>query len=441
MAATKGGRMDASIKLNDGRIVTSDWLRTREGQQELSLMREAGERPECLCNPKNSHPPSLQVKKLPSGVYILARMPNTQSQHAMHCRNGQDHTHGNDQSPPTTESFIENEDGTFEVNSFFSLEKTLKDTALETVGGEDKQLHKYQGKNTSTLLGLLHILWNKAEVNKHFPKDNGQERSWNFTAYFIKKALQLGRIKGKTMSSVIFINQWKQKDGHLKDFWSWTHGLADQNKEGSVGVLIGRVATLHQAAPNGALELRLDLIPTYIKLGEAASRDLLTSYPRIIDKLKNTPSQRDRGFSVVGIFLVTNSTRIDNKGQVKKCLLARKGALMMTSTDYIPVESDYELQMANALKSAKRLFVKPIRHDSESPVFPDFIIIDEKPATFVEVFGIANDPDYEKRKQEKLNYYKRTHKRLITWDPTANELIPEIPSPPPVNKGDTTRQD
>lgn len=420
-------KMNTLVKLIDGRIVTNEWLRGEDGQNELRLMREASERLQCLCK-GNINPPLLQIKLLPSGTLILARMPNTQSQHDKQCRNGQDYEHGNDKSKANTESFVENEDGTFEVNSFFSLDKTMKDTALESVGGEDKSIHNYRGKNTSTLLGLLHILWDKAGVNKHFPRNDGKQRDWTSTARFIKNTIQNGRIKRKAMSSVIFINQWKKDDKHLQDFWSWTHGLAEQNKEGSVGVIIGRVATLHQAAPNGALELRLDLIPTYIKLGEAASRDLIKSYPRIIDKLKNNPSQKDRGFSIVGIFLVTNSTRIDTNGQTKKCLIARKGALMMTTTDYIPVESDYELQMANALIDAKRRFVKPIRHDNDSPVFPDFIIIDEKPATYVEVFGITNDPDYEKRKQEKLNYYKRANKKLITWNAAANEEIPNIPT-------------
>ncbi len=426
-AVAKGGHMSASIKLSDGRIVTTDWLRCVDGQNELRLMREVGERPLCLCKPNQIEHPFLQIKLLPSNILILARMPNTQSQHDPSCRNGQHHSHGTDKSQSIVESYIENDDGTFEVNSFFSLEKTIKDVALEKVGGEDKQIHNYQGKNTSTLLGLLHILWDKAEQNKHFPSSDGKLRNWNTTAYFIKKTLQRGRIKGKAMSSVIFINQWSKDEKHSKDYWNWSRGLADQNKEGVVGVLIGRVADLHQAAPTGALELRLDLIPTYIKLGEAASRDLRTSYPRIIDKLQSTPSSKDRDFAVVGIFLVTNSTRIDNNGQTKKCLIARKAALMMTSKDYIPVESDYELQMANALRDANRRYIKPIRHDSDSPVFPDFIIIDEKPATYIEVFGITNDQHYEKRKQEKLAYYQRAKKQLIAWNASDNEPMPTIP--------------
>lgn len=64
-------------------------------------------------------------------------------------------------------------------------------------------------------------------------------------------------------------------------------------------------------------------------------------------------------------------------------------AVMLTARFYIPCDSSYEVAMADHLIAAGRSFVKPLRYDGTSATFPDFVLTDTAPATYVEVWGIT----------------------------------------------------
>uniref|UniRef100_UPI0004A6C153 DUF1173 family protein n=1 Tax=Nocardia brasiliensis TaxID=37326 RepID=UPI0004A6C153 len=104
-------------------------------------------------------------------------------------------------------------------------------------------------------------------------------------------------------------------------------------------------------------------------------------------------------------------------------------AVMLTNRGYIPGDSSYEVQMADALTAAGRSFVKPLTFDAAadhavtSAVFPDFVLTDEA-ATYVEVWGLFGRVDYERRKAEKLAHYQQTAARLIEW--TVTEPMPAL---------------
>ena len=96
-------------------------------------------------------------------------------------------------------------------------------------------------------------------------------------------------------------------------------------------------------------------------------------------------------------------------------LAAVDAALMLATATYVPVDSAYELQMADHLVRAGRSFVKPLRYEGGA-VLPDFVLLDTDPHTCVEVYGIHGDADYDRRKQEKRAYYHANGIPLIEWD-------------------------
>ncbi|WP_043727570.1 DUF1173 family protein [Kutzneria sp. 744] len=92
-------------------------------------------------------------------------------------------------------------------------------------------------------------------------------------------------------------------------------------------------------------------------------------------------------------------------------------AVMPTNFAYIPVDSSYELTMADALISAGRVFIKPLRYDPDlMATLPDFVLIDTDPPTYVEVWGVLGREDYEQRKAEKRDYYRKSGHALLEWD-------------------------
>lgn len=104
----------SKLRLPDNRIVTSDWLQTEDGQDELQLLRTTKERIICLC--KENNDAELFVKKYASGLYGVARMPGTQDKHTHECQSGKDHAHTTSKTKDE-EPYIEHDDGTFSIHT------------------------------------------------------------------------------------------------------------------------------------------------------------------------------------------------------------------------------------------------------------------------------------------------------------------------------------
>jgi hypothetical protein len=98
-------------------------------------------------------------------------------------------------------------------------------------------------------------------------------------------------------------------------------------------------------------------------------------------------------------------------------------ALMLTNRHYIPCQSSFELQMADALEAAGRLFLKPQRYDGLEETFPDFRLVDTQPHTVVEVYGMVGNAAYDRRKAEKQAIYRANRVPVIAWDT-------RVPMPP-----------
>lgn len=82
-------------------------------------------------------------------------------------------------------------------------------------------------------------------------------------------------------------------------------------------------------------------------------------------------------------------------------------AIQAVTSEFIPVESSHEEEVAVLLAKEKRLFEKPLRYDaSKMDVFPDFILLDCLRERYpMEVFG-RSDEAYEDREADKRAYYQ-----------------------------------
>lgn len=107
-------------------------------------------------------------------------------------------------------------------------------------------------------------------------------------------------------------------------------------------------------------------------------------------------------------------------------------ALMLTTPQWIPVDSAYEAAVAASLVAEGRRFEKPMRFDAgEDQVFPDFWLKDVGEAFPLEVWGMT-DSDYLARKVEKTAHYdgKYGADRWWQWDAAAGAPIPPFPTLP-----------
>jgi hypothetical protein len=113
-----------------------------------------------------------------------------------------------------------------------------------------------------------------------------------------------------------------------------------------------------------------------------------------------------------------------DRRQVVLCLIERSRhgyptvidvAAMLTTASHLPADSSHEAEMADALAAAGRAFVKPLHYDG-TEVFPDFVLVDVDPETYVEVWGVRGRESYEARKRAKQSFYREAGRALLEWD-------------------------
>jgi predicted nuclease of restriction endonuclease-like RecB superfamily len=100
---------------------------------------------------------------------------------------------------------------------------------------------------------------------------------------------------------------------------------------------------------------------------------------------------------------------------------------MRTNKQFIPVDSSFELQVAEKLIDEYRAFAKPLKL-GDDPYLPDFVLNDCRGKWVLEVFGVTGDEKYHTRKLEKIQYYHDKHMRCWQWSPGSDSGIPPFPS-------------
>jgi hypothetical protein len=158
-------------------------------------------------------------------------------------------------------------------------------------------------------------------------------------------------------------------------------------------------------------------------VGEAAWLEFTRRFPRELASLGST----DDIAHVLGILILS-------RGRSSGHFNAVGGSLMRVTPQFIPVHSQYEALVANALVEADRAFIKPLRYDShESDIFPDFCLLDTAVERLpMEIYGYTNHPGYERRKQEKLEWYRQSGTPFWHWDvATSGRLEGQWPPFPP----------
>lgn len=109
-------------------------------------------------------------------------------------------------------------------------------------------------------------------------------------------------------------------------------------------------------------------------------------------------------------------------------------ALVPISDYGAPVESSYERELFNLLAATKRKVTRPTRENADASwngFIPDGLLIDTKPKTIVEIFGMSEDMiDYHERKAIKSQLFRSLQPKydFWSWDAFQNLQIPPLPS-------------
>lgn len=375
----------------------------------------------CLCTTSKQHTVHVSQRY---GNYFLIKHAQTGSQHEKLCHHYSLTAREAACMGYSSDVIIGDESG---KNITISLDSPLRLGATEENGGEKVQSYEFRPGlrrevlNRMTLLGLLHLIWEKAGLHK-------------INSYETKESVWLSL---RRASSVI------RPRGHK----NLQLGLADML------LLPIHAETINQSKRNWA------------KLDDAYKRK---KHVLFIAKLSssevdglNFNQENKEGFSLEGIFGISLGLHPDrandllakfNKSFGDELAYSKKGAdiilfgiarvykiekkysarieritAMPVACEHIPFDSSYEWSFIEELVKQKRHFEKPLKYDSAFPVFPDFVLRDCNPAIVVEVYGRTDD-DYLERKKEKKTIYgsggyphecweweAADHKDLVQW--------------------------
>ena len=280
------------------------------------------------------------------------------------------------------------------------------------------EITRHQGINRSTitLLGLLNFLIEKAEINVWSPNRKFNQ-SFSNVRKLVSDVSKKTVIDKTKLSNRLFIPEWLDKN--LKGSLELNQKtILKKTPPGTAAIVIGKITGwIESEYEPGKFGVGLNLLNGLLWMEPELAAKTTQSFGQLISEI----GKKDRHIlAICTVFRNGNKYRIDDI------------ALMRVSKHFIPVDSSYELAVADRLVEEKRFFYKPIRSIpsflKESGFLPDFVLTDCKQDWVMEVFGINNDPEYQARKEKKLSYYKEHNVPYWQWEPTKSHTIPVFPN-------------
>lgn len=391
------------------------WVKDAPGFAEaIEDAHAARQRPRCLCVPEGVE---MYVARLAGshGGYIVKRMPDTGYRHTPDCQSYE---------PPADVSGLGqmlgsaiNEDpatGQTSLRLGFSLTKMPGRSQTPLAGGGSESVST-DGTKLS-LRGLLHYLWDQAELTKWHPGFAGK-RTWGTVRRQLLSASEDKFTRGDSLRSRLYIPETffvDQRDAvNARRSAQWLQALSAPGKPQCLLLLIGEVKEIVPArfgfkavlkhVPDQAFALEQQL---YRRMGRRFETELALW------------SASDQIHMVIIATFSVAGTGVPVVAEL---------SLMPVTQHWLPVESTFEEQLVDRLVNQGRIFRKGLRYN-----LPATIPVAN--ATLIDTDGdpcslrISRDTNtvIDESAQTKSQHYPGLSQSWV-WNPEA-EPMPRLPS-------------
>ena len=266
------------------------------------------------------------------------------------------------------------------------------------------------------LLGLLHYLWDAAELNQWRPGFNGKRRP-SLAYWLVHKA-----------ADDIWIGNVKLAHQLLLPAFGADTREAERNRDRTASALSGKRRMLVIAPLAAWNQGREPQMEQQMKIAGFHGMPIVYMqeglWASTMRRFANAMSAWRNGTGAVAIAQIEL-----RQGKHGIYATAIDVAIMAVTAQFIPVESSYERVVADMLVAQQRSFSKPLRFDASSAqVLPDFLLTDTPKEVPMEVFG-RSDTEYLKRKAAKKVYYddKFGAQGWWYWDAVGNDDATNVP--------------
>jgi len=379
------------------------------------LQRAYGTNAVCLCPGHGAK--QLAIKRRDaSDEFHLARYPGSGAEHARDCRFYSEDPSKSGRQSYTEDVIKEDDTGSLRIRLGRGIQSRDQQQEKQATT-ESSNSQPGIRKNTMSLLGLMHLLWSEAGLNVWYPAMGGK-RSMSRVHYFLYQSASRIISNRVVLSDVLLVAAGKDSQDAQRNATIWAEAVARKRR----AVVISPLARYDVDKHGDALQ-RLPLsgpfgMP-YLKISEALWRKVQRSFAAELSAWK-------KGSRVMAIAMAATDTKTAS-AQADVLDLA----LMRVSDRWIPLDSSHESTIEALLHAQERSFEKPMRYDSESAVFPDFVLLDTLDEVPMEIYGMST-PEYLVRKAEKTAYYDLRYgaEGWWKWDATDGHNSPIPPFPP-----------
>lgn len=359
---------------------------------------------QCLCQT-----PALRlvIRCSRAGRYHLAGWPGEGEQHDPSCSFHKLTSELTGRDSYSTDAIKESDDGVaIRLSAALARKLSTPEPAQNSTEQRDGP-----ARRTVSLLGLLHWLWEETQLTAWHPR--WRRRTWWICHARLSEQIAGCSINHEELTEALYVVPPFREE------------YARRNTAAFETFRIARLKRRNDTQRRGLIlgEIR-DVKPTRygVRYSLAHHRGALFATTALDERLRRSyrpafsATADDHGARRIGLFLVELST----KGNVRVLDMAA----MLVSKLYIPADSSHEVVMANALADAGRAYVKPVRYEGSDLVFPDFVLVDTRPHSYVEVYGIHGRESYDQRKRVKQAHYQGHGAVLIEWDVTRS--LPDV---------------
>lgn len=363
----------------------------------------------CLCR-------ADQVVKLVircrSGRYHLANWPSGGHQHAPGCSWFRSPSSVSGRSNYSAAISTDDEGTSIRLSAPLTVRGVSTEPAVRPAAAKTGASRSTTTSRRSMgLLALLHFLWESAQLNVWHPRSG--HRGWRTCRALLDEQADDCRVNRMALTETLWIVPPFSREHADRINTAWERFLARLTSTGRArrrGLVLGEIRAIEPTDYGVRVRLSHQRAPLY------ASQQLLDrarrSYPAAFSGQAGHAGRRQ-----VVLCLVERSRR--------GYAVIEDLAAMLTTSSYVPADSSHEAEMADALAAAGRAFVKPMHYDgSEVEVFPDFVLVDDAPETYVEVWGVQGRETYEARKHAKQALYREAGRALLEWD--VRDPIPDL---------------
>lgn len=338
-------------------------------QEALKRAYHSKIRPLCPCR----EPPTPMYIAKVNGHFIVKRMPNTGSDHDLECKSYEIPCGLSGLAQVMGSAIKENaEDGLTTLRFDFDLSKGAS-KAISSGNTEEKNSVKTEGKKLG-LRGLLHYLWEQAELNKWSPGMAGK-RNWFIIHKYLYEAAKDKTVKNLSFASLLFIPEVFDRD-HQADINKRRQivlkHLYETGMSQSFMLVVGEVKGIATA-----------------KFGHKMVLKHLPDFPILLnDDIYNRMNKR---FAVEldlwsandhGHLIVIGTFSLNASG----IAIFQEIALMTVNEQWIPYDNTDELALLMELTKANRRFIKCLRYNLPSTRPTASVLLSEQDRATTAVF-------------------------------------------------------